>query len=80
MSPARRRDAVAHVQRDVGVSQRRACRALDQPRSTQRYLRKVKADEGPLLRAIESLVCQHPCYGYRMIHALLAADGFKGRA
>jgi putative transposase len=22
-------------------------------------------------------VCQHPCYGYRMIHALLMADGFK---
>ncbi len=26
---------------------------------------------------MESLVCQHPCYGYRMIHALLVADGFK---
>lgn len=61
----------------MGVSQRRACRALDQPRGTQRYRRKVKADAGPLLRAIESLVCQHPCYGYRIIHALLVADGFQ---
>jgi putative transposase len=26
---------------------------------------------------MESWVCQHPCYGYRMIHALLMADGFK---
>ena len=77
MSPTRRRDAVTHVQRDVGVSQRRACRALGQPRGTQRYRRKEKADEGPLLGAIEALVCQHPCYGYRMIHALLAADGFN---
>lgn len=77
MSPTRRRTAVAHVQRDVGVSERRVCRALGQPRSTQRYLRKVKADEGPLMRAIEALVCQYPCYGYRMIHALLVADGFK---
>lgn len=59
------------------VSERRACRALEQPRSTQRYSRKVKADEGALLQAIEALVCQHPCYGYRMIHALLVADGFK---
>ena len=68
---------VAHVQRSLpGVGERRACRALGQPRSTQRYLRKVKADEGALLRAIEALVCQHPCYGYRMIHALLVADGF----
>jgi len=33
-----------------------------------------------LLRAIEVLVCQHPAYGYRMIHAMLvedAPDGFK---
>ncbi|MCC6681674.1 MAG: IS3 family transposase [Phycisphaeraceae bacterium] len=67
----------AHVQRDAGVSERKACRALDQARSTQRYRRKVKADEGALLRAIEALVCQHPAYGYRMIHALLVEDGFK---
>lgn len=77
MSPARRRDAVTHVQRDVGVSQRRACRALGQPRGTQRYRRRPKADEAALLQAIEALVCQHPCYGYRMIHALLVADGFE---
>jgi len=60
-----------------GVSERRACRALGQPRSTQRYQPRIKADEGALLRAIETLVCQHPRYGYRMIHALLVADGFK---
>jgi transposase InsO family protein len=50
---------------------------LGQPRSTQRYSRKVKADQGALLRAIEALVQQHPRYGYRMIHALLVADGFE---
>jgi hypothetical protein len=61
----------------VGISQRRACRALDQPRGTQRYPRKAKADEVALLKAIEAWVCRHPCYGYRMIHALLVADGFK---
>ena len=76
MSPTRRREAVVHVQRDVGISERRACRALDQPRSTQRYRHRPKADEGPLLAAIESLVCQHPCYGYRMIHAMLVAEGY----
>ena len=76
MSPTRRRSAAAHVQRDVGVSERRACRALDQPRSTQRYRPRTKADEGPVLRAMEQLVCRHPSYGYRTIHALLVADGF----
>lgn len=77
MSPTRRRDAATHVQRDVGVSERRACRALDQPRSTQRYQRQPKADEAALLQAIEALVCQHPSYGYRFIHAMLVDDGFK---
>jgi len=73
----RRREAVAHVRRSLpGVSQRRACRALGQPRSTQRYRPRKKADEGPLLRAIEELVCRHPRYGYRMVHAMLVADGF----
>ena len=68
---------MAHVQRDVDVSERRACGALGQPRSTQRYRSQPKADEASLLQAIESLVCRHPGYGYRMIHGLLVADGFK---
>jgi len=67
------------VQRSLpGVGERRACRALGQPRSTQRYPRKIKPDEGALLRAIEALVCQHPAYGYRMIHAMLVADAPEG--
>jgi transposase InsO family protein len=37
----------------------------------------MKADEGALLRAIEALVCQHPRYGYRMIHGMLKLDGWK---
>ena len=67
---------MTQVQRDLGVSQRRACRALQQPRGTQRYQHRPKADEAGLLQAIEALVCQHPYHGYRMIHALLVADGF----
>ena len=59
------------------MSERRACRTLDQPRSTQRYQRRPRPDEAALLQAIEVLVCQHPCYGYRFIHELLVADGFE---
>ena len=36
-SPARRREAVRESQRELGVSERRACRALGQARATQRY-------------------------------------------
>ena len=61
----------------MGVSERRACRALGQPRSTQRYEARPKADEASLLQAIEELVCQHPGYGYRMIHAMLVDQGFE---
>ncbi len=61
----------------MNTPERRTCRALDQPRSTQRYARKRKADEGALLEAIEALACQHPRYGYRMAHGLLVGDGFK---
>ena len=39
----------------MSVSERRACRALDQPRSTQRYRHRSKADEAALLKAIASL-------------------------
>ena len=36
MSPARRRQAVVMLMDRLLISERRACRAMDQPRSTQR--------------------------------------------
>jgi putative transposase len=59
------------------VSERRACRVLDQPRSTQRYRVKVRSGEPSLMKRIEELVRQHPRYGYRRIHALLRRDGWR---
>ena len=40
VGPARKREAVEHVRRSLAVSERRACQATGQPRSTQRYLLK----------------------------------------
>lgn len=37
VSPTRRREAVKHLVRRFHVSERRACKVLDQHRSTQRY-------------------------------------------
>ena len=37
VGPARKREAVEHVRRSLAVSERRACQATGQPRSTQRY-------------------------------------------
>ena len=64
--------------RDVmGISERRACRAIGQPRSTQRHERKVPDDEEGLTSQIIRLATQYGRYGYRRITALLRRDGWK---
>jgi len=69
---------VAHARRQVeGVSERRACAVLGQPRSTQRYMAKVKDDERAIVKRMHELVRRWPRFGYRRIHALLRRDGFR---
>ena len=53
------------------VSERRACRVLDQPRSTQRYQSRRPNDEPQLLREMRRLAWQRPRYGADRIHRLL---------
>ena len=65
MSPARRRRAVEAVSREWEISQRRACRILEQPRSTQRHARLVRDDEGRLTARIVALAREYGRYGYR---------------
>jgi transposase InsO family protein len=59
------------------VSQRQACAALGQARSTQRYPRKLRAEEPAIVRRMHELVRRHPRYGYRRVWALLRAEGFR---
>ena len=59
-----------------GVSERRACKALKQPRASQRYLPMVRDDELPLTRRIIALACMYGRYGYRRVMALLHLDGW----
>jgi len=68
---------VIHVQGQVGCSQRRACEVLGQHRSTQRYRRRVAADEQALVGRIEEIVRSHPRYGYRMVCGRLRMDGWR---
>jgi len=77
VSPARRRDAVGHAQERLEVSERKACRALGQPRSTQRYEPRRCAEDGRLEKRMLELVRERPRFGCRRIHALLAAEGFR---
>lgn len=77
VSPPRRRQAADHVQETVGVSERRACQTLDQPRSTQRYRPRRSGDEPRLVGRMHELVRAHPRYGHRRIHALLVREGWR---
>jgi transposase InsO family protein len=76
ISPARRRQAVEHVQRVLPVSERRACRVIGQPRSTQRYRVRNTDDEEMLTQRIIALASQYGRYGYRRVTALLRQEGW----
>lgn len=60
-----------------GFSERRVCRALGHPRSTQRYIPQPRDDEEPLTRDILRLASQYGRYGYRRITALLRSEGWS---
>jgi putative transposase len=59
------------------VSERRACKALGVPRSTQRYQPQEDGDEvRRLVARMHELVRQYPRYGYRFIGAKLRQEGW----
>ncbi len=75
MSPARRRTAVEHVRLKLAVSERRACKAIGQARSTQRYVGE-KVDRDRVLAERMMVLCrENPRYGYRRVWALLRWEG-----
>jgi putative transposase len=76
ISPARRRELVAHVLEKLDVSERRACRVLKQPRSTQRYQARPAADEEELTARVIALACEYGRYGYRRITGLIRNSGW----
>jgi putative transposase len=59
------------------VTERRACRVLNQPRSTQRRCRQIPTDEPRLLKRIVELATEYGRYGYRRITALLHREGWQ---
>ena len=61
----------------MGVSERRACRAIGQSRSSQRYQPVEDEEEKRLVQEMLELVGQHPRYGYRFIWALLRKQGWR---
>src|SRR6266542_1960971 len=78
LSPARRRDAVRHLGERFQVSERRACRAIGQSRTTQRRPpRPVLAPEQQLRWRLREISRDWPRFGYRFAHTLLRREGWK---
>src|SRR5574337_1238454 len=73
----RRRAAVVQVQRLLGVAERRACRVLEQPRSSQRFVPRGPERDRALSDRLVALSRRYPRYGYRRIWALLRRQGWR---
>lgn len=65
------------MREEFRVSERRACRALRQPRSTQRYRVRSGDADAPLTKQIVKLATRYGRYGYRRITALLRREGWR---
>jgi len=76
VTPAAKRDAVAYLQSNHGVSEWRACAVLDVDRSSVRY-KSVRADDAELREAIRKVSVERQRFGYRRIHVMLARQGWR---
>jgi putative transposase len=67
---------VEHLQQRFEVSERRACRVVGQPRSSQRYLSAQVGKDAALVERMVALSRENPRYGYRRVWALLRREGW----
>lgn len=74
VTPAARREAVAHLQERFIVSERCACRLVGVSRSTVRYQPR-RNDDAALIERLRELAQERPRFGYRRLHALLQREG-----
>lgn len=74
MTPAARREVVAHLCTAYEVSERRACEAMSVDRSSVRY-RSRRADDGGLRIRLKELAAERRRFGYRRLHILLRREG-----
>lgn len=80
MNPERRRRTVEAVRRRLGydkVSERRACRALAQPRSTQRYRLQQPDKDRQLIEAMRRIADARPRFGCPRVHHELLKAGWS---
>ncbi len=69
-----KRKAVGFVMREMGLSERRACRIVSLTRSEQQYHPLPKDDEAASKR-MKELASENRCYGCLRLHAMLRREG-----
>ena len=74
VTPAAKREAVAHLVETYEVSERRACRLISADRKTVRYRSRRPRDE-ELRRRLRELAAEQRRFGYRRLHVLLRGEG-----
>lgn len=75
VTPAGKREAVAHLRQAYEVSERQACKVLNVDRSLIRY-RSVRPDDDTIRARLRELSVERKRFGYRRLHILLAREGF----
>lgn len=74
VTPAARRDAVAHLRQSHEMSERRACATIGADRSSVRY-RSRRPNDAALRARLRELADQRRRFGYRRLHVLLRLEG-----
>lgn len=74
VTPAARREAVAHLRVAYEVSERRACSALEADRTSVRY-RSSRPDEAAVRGRLRELAAIRRRFGYRRLQILLTREG-----
>ena len=70
VTPAAKREAVAHMRTRFAVSERRACSVIEVDRMMVRY-RSTRPDDGTLRERLKALAQERRRFGYRRLHVLL---------
>jgi putative transposase len=74
VTPAARREAVAHLRVEFEVSERRACSVLGADRKSVRYCSR-RGDDAAVRARLRELASVRRRFGYRRLHILLTREG-----
>ena len=74
VGPAAKREGVAHLQAELGLSERRACAIVNADRKMVRYRSRRPPDTG-LRTQLRELANERKRFGYRRLFVLLRQQG-----